>query len=127
MSNQAPDVASEVHPNFTSAAFQSTREVEGTAERDMQSHSGSVVEDGTASESETMESRPRSPAVEWNGDPMDWKSWPHRRPGPYGSKIAMREAMEYFRSVEKARNEWSRTEEKVFHIADFSITGKGWL
>jgi hypothetical protein len=92
MSNQTPDVASELRPNVTSDVVQSTAR----------------------------------PTVEWNGDPMDWKSWPHGRPGPYVSKIVMRQAMDFFRSVEKVRNEWSRTEEKVFHIADYSSTGKGW-
>jgi hypothetical protein len=127
MSNQTPVVASEAPPNVTSGALQSVPKVEGAAERNMRSDSGSVVEDSAGSESESMESRPPSPIVEWNGDPMDWKSWPHGRPGPYVSKTAMRRAKECFRSVEKGRDEWSRTEEKVFHIADFSITGKGWL
>jgi hypothetical protein len=76
--------------------------------------------------SDALQSIP-SPTVEWNGDPMDWKSWPHGRPGPYVSKIAMRKAKERFSQFEKARDEWSRTEENVFHIADISGTGKGRL
>jgi hypothetical protein len=123
MSNQTPCVASEVRPRLTSDAPQSTGEVEGIAEKNMQSDFGYVMEDETRS----AESLPPSPTVEWNGEPMDWKSWPHGREGPYVSKTAMRRAMESLRRVERARKKQSRTKEKVFHIADFSSTGKGWL
>ena len=62
---------------------------------------------------------------EWNGDPMDWESWPTGRPGPSLSevrKIQIKEAIQYY---EPARIVISPTEEKVFHLAEFSSTGRG--
>ena len=32
----------------------------------------------------------------WNGDPMDWESWPTGRPGPLVSEGAMQKAMNWF-------------------------------
>ena len=64
---------------------------------------------------------------EWNGDPMDWESWPTGRPGPFLSesrKIQIKRAIQYY---EQARIDISPTEEeeKVFHLAEFSSTGRG--
>ena len=66
---------------------------------------------------------PTTPQLRWNGDPMDWGSWPTGRPGPFVSEAAMRQAMNMFQHFDSERNEWSRTEEKVFHVAEFS-TGR---
>ena len=60
----------------------------------------------------------------WNGDPMDWESWPIGRPGPLVSEAAMQLAMNEFHYFDSKRNEWSRTEEKVFHVTEFSSTGR---
>jgi len=56
---------------------------------------------------------------------MDWESWPNGRPGPFVSKAQMHEAMTDFRAADEKRDEWSRTEEKIFHIAEFSSSGRG--
>ena len=56
----------------------------------------------------------------WNGDPMDWESWPTGRPGPFVSEATMRAAMDQF----QARGP-TDAKEKVFHIAEFSSTGRG--
>ena len=55
---------------------------------------------------------------------MDWQSWPTGRPGPFVPDTAMRETMRTFHFFDLKRNEWSRAEEKVFHIAEFSSTGQ---
>ena len=60
----------------------------------------------------------------WNGDPMDWESWPTGRPGPIVLKAKMKEAIKEFHYSDSERNESSRTEEKVFHAAEFSLTGQ---
>jgi len=62
---------------------------------------------------------------EWNGDPMDWESWPTGRPGPRVSDGQMQHVMGLFQSHDQERDEPSRTEEKVFHVAEFSSTGQG--
>ena len=62
---------------------------------------------------------------QWNGDPMDWESWPNGRPGPFVSEAQMRVAMARFRAADEERDEWSRTEEKIFHVAEFSSSGRG--
>ena len=50
---------------------------------------------------------------------MDWESWPTGRPGPFVSGAETQEAVDLFHSLESVRDEWSRTEEKVFHVAEF--------
>jgi hypothetical protein len=62
---------------------------------------------------------------EWNGNPMDWKSWPTGRPGPLVSDAQIQKAMGLFRDMDRRRRELSRTETKVFHIAEYSSTGRG--
>lgn len=37
----------------------------------------------------------------------------------------MRDAMNTFHFFDSERDEWSRTQEKVFHVAEFSSTGRG--
>ena len=59
-----------------------------------------------------------------NGDPMDWKSWPTGRPGLFVSEAAMSTAMHIFHLADSPRDEWSRTEGKVLHVAEFSSTGR---
>ena len=60
----------------------------------------------------------------WNGDPMDWESWPIGRAGPFISRAAMERATHLFDAFDSDRNERSRTEEKVFHVAEFSSTSQ---
>ena len=67
---------------------------------------------------------PTTTQQRWSGDPMDWESWPIGRPGPFVSEVAIGRAMKLFHHSESVRNEWSRTEEKVFHISEFSSTGR---
>ena len=62
---------------------------------------------------------------QWNGDPMDWESWPTGRPGPFVSESQIRDAMEALQISEQKRDDMSRTEEKIFHVAEFSSTGRG--
>ena len=37
----------------------------------------------------------------------------------------MRDAINCFQGFDQQRDEWSRTEEKVLHVAEFSMTGRG--
>ena len=62
---------------------------------------------------------------QWNGDPMDWGSWPTGRPGPFVSKSRMQEVMDIFKHHNGTRNEQSRTKECVMHMAEFSSSGRG--
>jgi hypothetical protein len=62
---------------------------------------------------------------QWNGDPMDWESWPTGRPGPSVPESRIRETLDLVQHYEQQRDDMSRTEEKVFHIAEFSSTGRG--
>jgi len=62
---------------------------------------------------------------QWNGDPMDWESWPTGRPGPYVSEARMQEIMGVSQYLNRERNEQSRTKEHVIHIAEFSSSGRG--
>jgi len=52
---------------------------------------------------------------QWNGDPMDWESWPTGRPGPYVSEARMQQLMNDFQQYNGQRNEQSRTKEHVIH------------
>ena len=62
---------------------------------------------------------------QWNGNPMDWESWPTGRPGPFVSESQLQEAMNLFKGYNRSRNEQSRTEDHVLHIAEFSSSGRG--
>jgi len=62
---------------------------------------------------------------QWNGDPMDWESWPTGRPGPYVSEARMQHLMYGFQQSNRKRNEQSRTKEHAIHIAEFSSSGRG--
>ena len=62
---------------------------------------------------------------QWNGDPMDWETWPNGRPGPSLSESRTGQNVEALRFFEQTRDEQSRMEEKVFHLAEFSSTGRG--
>jgi len=62
---------------------------------------------------------------EWNGGPMDWESWPIGRPGPLVSEGRIQQAMGLLQKHDQERDESSRTEEKVIHVAEFSSTGQG--
>jgi len=68
---------------------------------------------------------PRTTKREPNGDHMDWESWPAGRPGPFVSEGRIQHAMKYFQAFNRQRDERSRTVEKVFHVAEFSSTGRG--
>ena len=61
----------------------------------------------------------------WNGDPMDWESWPTGRPGPFVPEYRMEEVMSAFESNNEDRSEPSRTKENILHIAEFSSCGQG--
>jgi hypothetical protein len=56
---------------------------------------------------------------------MDWESWPTGRPGPFVSEVQIQQLMDNFRVADESRDESSRMEEKVFHVAEFSSTGHG--
>ena len=60
-----------------------------------------------------------------NDDLLDWESWPIGRPGPFLSDALTQKAMDMFRDYDRMRPEWSRTEEKVVHVAEFSTSGRG--
>ena len=62
---------------------------------------------------------------QWNGDPMDWESWPTGRPGPSVPEGRLQEAMDAFQNVNAARDEQSRTKKNVLHVAEFSSSGRG--
>jgi hypothetical protein len=62
---------------------------------------------------------------EWNGDPMDWKSWPTGRPGPFVSDGRIQHVMKVFQDCDQDRSDLSQPEEKVFHVAEFSSAGGG--
>jgi hypothetical protein len=62
---------------------------------------------------------------EWNGDPMDWKSWPTGRPGPFVSDGRIQHVMNVFQGYDQDRSDLSQPEEKVFHVAEFSSVGGG--
>ena len=55
---------------------------------------------------------------------MDWESWPIGRPGPSVPKRRWQEIMHYFQEFNKARDEQSRTQKKVVHVAEFSSSGR---
>ena len=56
---------------------------------------------------------------------MDWESWPAGRPGPFVSESRMEDVMTLFQRLNGERDEQSRTEEKVVHVAEFSSSGRG--
>ena len=62
---------------------------------------------------------------QWDGDPMDWESWPTGRPGPFVSESRMQEVKKMFELYNGQRNEESRTKDHVLHIAEFSLSGHG--
>ena len=62
---------------------------------------------------------------QWNGDPMDWESWPTGRPGPFVSEDRMQEVKNLFKRYNGQRNEQSRTSDHILHIAEFSSSGRG--
>jgi len=55
----------------------------------------------------------------------DWESWPTGRLGPFVSDARMKDAMHCFQSFDRQRTDWSRTEEQVFYITEFSRSGRG--
>jgi len=54
-----------------------------------------------------------------------WESWPTGRAGPFVSETRLSAARGVFRYNNIKRDQWSRTEEKVFHVAEFSASGRG--
>jgi len=56
---------------------------------------------------------------------QDWESWPKGRLGPFVSDTRMQDAMHCFQRFNGQRTKWSRTEEKVFYITEFSRSGRG--
>lgn len=120
MYNTAQVKVSDIHPTVASHARPITQSVEDLS----QGINAQFESDSEVDSSPEAESVP-SAASEWNGDPMEWESWPSGRPGPYTTKPDMRISMDVFRVFEKGRNKWSREKEKVFHIAEFSTTCEG--
>ena len=111
----SPNIGTTVQPKDDSNPFTSiTPEEEGN---DLASTPGSLDIGGDVS-------IPTATQQRWNGNPMDWESWPIGRPGPFVSEAARQEAMDMFQYLESERDEWSQTEEKVFHVAEFSSTGQ---
>jgi len=53
------------------------------------------------------------------------ESWLTNRLGPFVSDTRMQDAMHCFQSFNRQRTNWSRTEEKVFYITEFSRSGRG--
>jgi len=62
---------------------------------------------------------------QWNGDPMDWESWPDGRPGPTISWTRMQRVMDESKRLNAERNKQSQTKKNVLHIAEFSSSGRG--
>jgi hypothetical protein len=121
LSNAASGVASAPHSNVGSGSSQSMFKAEDVAGRIIaKNDSEPDTEDDSSPESESLPS-----PKEWNNDPMEWESWPSGRPGPYVSSTEIQRMKKAFLSYEKSRDDWSRTKEDVFHIAEFSATGKG--
>ena len=56
---------------------------------------------------------------------MDWEPWPTGQPEPFVSKSRMEDVMKLFQRLNGKRDEQSRTEEKVVHVAEFSSSGDG--
>ena len=79
---------------------------------------------GIPSSSEESTS-PKIAKHQWNGDRRDWESWPSGRPGPFVPEARMRRAMDEFEYRNRKRDKRSRKEEKVFHITEFSSSGRG--
>ena len=94
----------------------------------MSSAARAVTGTEAAPERATKSGDIRNPTVvknQWNGDPMDWESWPTGRPGPFVSEARMQEVMDEFQHYNGLRNEQSRTKESVLHVAEFSSSGHG--
>ena len=62
---------------------------------------------------------------QWNGDPMNWESWPTGRPGPFVSESRIQEVKDTFQYLNGLRDEQSRTKDHILHIAEFSSSGRG--
>ena len=75
----------------------------------------------------TLGDAPNPPITkpQWNGDPMDWESWPTGRPGPFVPEYRMEEVMSEFESNHEERNKQPPTKKGILHIAEFSSSGRG--
>lgn len=70
-------------------------------------------------------SNPTTTEHEWNGDLRHWESWPTGRPGPFVPRTALQLAINNFHFHDQRRTDLSRAEEKVFHLAEYSSSGRG--
>jgi len=77
-----------------------------------------------------MPSAPPPPPVELGPSHLtttqqDWESWLTGRLGPFVSDTRMWDTMHCFQSFGRQHTKWSRTEEQVFYMAEFSRSGRG--
>jgi hypothetical protein len=63
--------------------------------------------------------------AQWNGQLSDWASWPIGRPGPFISDDAVKEFSSIIGDVTTEAEEGMKTDELVFHIAEFTQSGEG--
>ena len=63
------------------------------------------------------------PTRVWNGDPLDWESWPIGRPGPFVPESGIHDVLGRFQLPTNAHLEVEDV--PVFHIAEFSTNGQG--
>ena len=63
--------------------------------------------------------------TQWNGHPSDWASWPNGRPSPFISEDALKYYNSLIGDVTTEAEECMKTDELVFHIAEFTQSGEG--
>jgi len=63
--------------------------------------------------------------TQWNGQPSDWASWPNGRPGPFISEDALKLYSSLIGDVTTEAEMRMKTDELVFHVAEFTQSGKG--
>ena len=66
--------------------------------------------------------------TQWNGHPSDWASWPNGRPSPFISDHALKHYRSLIGDVTTITTEAEnrmKTDELVFHVAEFTQSGEG--
>lgn len=96
--------------------------VQPTSESDVSTNTSDNERNHPVSSPQTLRDLPNPTTTEqhWNGDPMNWESWPTGRPGPVVLDTDMQDARAKFQSQDPVG-----TEEKVFHVAEYSSSGQG--
>jgi hypothetical protein len=122
-----PDTASEICSSANMSSANANATIPSTGSLNTQAIISEDEGNQPASSPERLRFIPYTTTAKdkWNGDPMDWKSWPTGRSGPFVSDAQIQEVMGIFRDAEGERDELSRTEIKVFHIAEYSSTVQG--